>query len=174
MSCYLNEETNSIEGVLTFKRDELLYDIENYAYIEGQVMETANEHNRHMVQDVGEVGNVDRITRVLDLNVAKCREILYPFIKHDIHKPALDDTLKETEVYGMVLKLPRGFSQTTLNLLEKLIHEYLVCQSLADWLSITYPVKANIWLQKAEESESEIRARLTARLGRVRRRSHPF
>lgn len=174
MSCNLDEQSGMVEVVMRFKRDQLLYDISNYAYIEGHVMETESTHQQHMVQDVGEEGNVDRVTRVLDLNVAKCREMLYPFIKHEIHRQELDDTLKETPIYGMVLKVPQGFSQTTLNLLERLIHEYLVCKSVADWMSITNPKKAEAWALKAHEAESEIKTRLHARLGRVRRKIHPF
>lgn len=174
MSCYLDEQGGTVEAVLSFKRDQLLYDIANYAYIEGHVMETDNTHQRHTVQDVGEDGNVDRVTRVLDLNVAKCREMLYPLIKHEIHRHELDDMLKETPAYGMVLNLPHGFSQTTLNLLERLIHEYLVCKSVADWMSITNPAKAPTWETKAQDAESEIRTCLHARIARVRRRCHPF
>lgn len=174
MSCYLDEQNGTVEAVLIFKRAALLYDIENYAYIEGHIMEAGNIHQQHTVQDVGEEGNVDRITRVLDLSVAKCREMLYPFIKHEIHRPELDDSLKETPSYGMVLKVPQGFSQTTLNLLEVLIHEYLVCRSVADWMSITNPAKAQTWEVKAEKAESEIRSSLHARRSRVRRRCHPF
>lgn len=174
MSCYLEEENGSVNAVLIFKRNRLLYDIENYAYIEGHVMETDNHHQRHMVQDVGEEGNVDRVTRVLDLAVARCREMLYPYIRHEIHKPELDNDLKETPVYGMILKVPNDFSQTTLNLLERLIHEYLVCVSVADWLSITNPAKMEIWTVKAQEAESEVRTCLHARMGRIRRRCHPF
>ncbi len=174
MSCYLDEQNGTVEAVLSFKRDQLLYDIANYAYIEGHVMETENTHQQHTVQDVGEEGNVDRVTRVLDLNVAKCREMLYPFIKHEIHRHELDDTLKETPAYGMVLKVPQGFSQTTLNLLGRLIHEYLVCKSVADWMSITNPAKAQTWESKAEEAERGIRSSLHARRSRVRRRCHPF
>jgi hypothetical protein len=174
MSCFLNEQNGTVEAVLSFKRNQLLYDIANCAYIEGHVMETENTHRHHMVQDVAEEGNVDRVTRVLDLNVAKCREMLYPFIKHEIHRHELDDILKETPVYGMVLKVPQDFSQTTLNLLERLIHEFLVCKSLADWMSITNPDKAQTWDIKAQEAERGIRSGILSRLRRVRRRSHPF
>lgn len=174
MSCYLNEENGTLEAVLSFKREQLLYDIANYAYIDGHVLETENGHQRHTVQDVGEEGNVDRVTRVLDVCVARCREMLYPYIKHEIHRPELDDELKDTPVYGMVLTLPQGFSQTTLNLLERLIHEYLVCRSVADWMSITNPQKAETWAVKAQEAEGEIRTSLNTRIGRVRRRCHPF
>lgn len=174
MSCFLEKEQGRLIAVLGFKRDQLLYDIKNCAYIEGHIMETDNEHQRHTVQDVGEEGNVDRITRVLDLAVAQCREMLYPYIKHHIHRPELNDVLKEKSVYGMVLSVPHGFSQTTLNLLEQLIHEYLVAKAVADWMSITNPAKAETWAIKAREAEHEIRMSLHARIAKVRIRMHPF
>lgn len=52
---------------LLFKRSELLYDIKNYAYVEGDVMQVNTEHDRHQVQDIGETGNIDRVTKCLTL-----------------------------------------------------------------------------------------------------------
>lgn len=174
MSCLLEEKAGRLNAVLVFKRDQLLYDIKNYAYIEGSVIDTESSHNRHMVQDVGEEGNADRVTRVLNLTVSKCRELLYPYTKSDIIRSELDDTLREPPAYGIVLSLPLDFSQTTLHLLESLIHEYLVSKAVADWLSITNPARAQVWEAKAEDAESEIRMNLQARMGRTRRLPHPF
>lgn len=174
MSCFLEEENGTQVAVLLFKRDQLLYDVKNYAYIEGSVMDTESNHNRHMVQDVGEDGNVDRITRVFDLTVAKCKELLFPYTKHNIHHPVLDDKLREPGVYGIVLQVTMNFSQTTLTLLEKLVHEYLVCEAVADWMSITNPAKMEIWKSKAEDAVSEIRMNVNTRISRTRRRMHPF
>lgn len=174
MSCFLEEENGTQVAVLLFKRDQLLYDVKNYAYIEGSVMDTESKHNRHMVQDVGEEGNVDRVTRVFDLTVAKCKELLFPYTKHNIHHSVLDDKLREPGVYGIVLQVTMNFSQTTLALLEKLVHEYLVCEAVADWMSITNPAKMEIWKSKAEDAVSEIRMNVNTRISRTRRRMHPF
>ena len=175
MSCFLEEgESGRQNAVLIFKREQLLYDIGNYAYIEGSVMSEVSDHNRHMVQDAVQDGNVDRITRVLDLAMAKCRETLYAYTRHNIHRAELDDRRRETPTYGIVLSVPTDFSQTTLNLLEKLIHEHLVCEALADWMSLTNPAKAAIWKQKADDAIDEVRASLLTRMSRVRIRKHPF
>lgn len=174
MGCYSDEQNGTVEAVLIFSREQLLYDIKNYAYIEGHVLQTEDSHVRHTVQDVGEEGNVDRVTRVLDLSMAKCREILYPYVKHDIHRHVLDDKLKETPCYGIVLTLPTTFSQTTLNLLERLIHEYLVCRGVSDWMSITNPAKAETWTIKAQEAEQEIRTCTATRMKKVRIKPHLF
>lgn len=174
MSCFLEEDGGERVCVLTFKRTQLLYDIENYAYIEGSVLETESNHNRHMVQDVGQEGNVDRVTRVLDVTIAKCKEKLYPYTKHEVHKTVLKDKLHETPMFTIILRIRSETSQTTLNLLERLIHEYLVCTAVADWMSITNPEKEATWKEKAEDALSEMRVCLQARMGRVRRRQHPF
>lgn len=173
LTCYTDEKGN-IEAVLGFKREQLLYDIKNYAYIEGDVMSNDNLHAKHTVQDVGEEGNVDRITRVLDLTVAQCRELLYPFAKNEISKHELNDVLAEQPTYGIVLSLPDDFSQTTLNLLSKLIHEYIVCYAVADWMSIANPPKAATWALKAEDMETQIRIALHSRVKKVRRRLSVF
>lgn len=170
----MEEKDGRLNAVLGFKRDQLLYDIKNYAFIEGSVMDTESNHNRHTVQDVGEEGNVDRVTRVLNLTVCKCRELLYPYTKKEMHCTELNDNLREPPIYGIVLSVPLDFSQTTLYLLENLIHEYLVCKAVADWLSITNTAKAQVWEAKAEDAESEIRINLHNRIAKARRRMHPF
>lgn len=175
MSCFLQAEKGAKFAVLIFKRDQLMYDIKNYAYIEGSVMPKETEcHNRHMVQDVGEEGNEDRVGRVLDLCHAKAKELLYPYTKHEIHNSELNNILHKPKVYGIVMKVPGDFSQTTLILLERLIHEYFVCRVLQDWMSITNPGKADTWRLKAEEAIAEARSSLISRIGRVRRKLYPL
>lgn len=137
-------------------------------------METESNHNRHEVQDVGQAGNVNRVTRIMDLTVAQTRELLYPYTSNAITRPELDDTFKETPIYGIVLSVPDDFSQTTLNLLEQLVHELIVCKAMKDWLSITNPAKADTWAAKADDMEREIRVCLHSRTTSVRRRLLPF
>lgn len=66
MSCCIENEGAKLKVKLTFEREQLLYDIKNNAYVESHVMAPETEHAKHMVADVGEEGNVDRVTRVLD------------------------------------------------------------------------------------------------------------
>ncbi len=157
---------------LVFRREQLLYDMKNYSYVESHVMAAETEHGKHLVADVGEEGNVDRVTRVLDLGVSMCREMLYPWAKRDIDKTELDDTLKERTEYRIEMSVPGTLSQTTLTLIEKLVHEYLVCRGVADWMSITNAQKADTWLAKAVDAESEIRTTVHSRMKRTRIGQH--
>lgn len=142
--------------VIILNREQLLYDIKNYCYIEGDIMPEDTQHIRHTVQDVGDEGNVDRVTRILSLAHADVVERLYPFTQHEIHHPVVDDRLKEKPVYGIFLNVSETYSQTTLNLLGGLIHELMVCTAMADWMSITNPPKEETWKRKAEATLTRI------------------
>lgn len=167
------KRTKSI--TLTFDRKNLLYDIENYAYVEGDIMPTDNENTRHQVIDIGQDGNIDRVTRVLDLAYAECVEFMYPYTKIPCENEGWQDNgLRETSVYIIEILVDEDFSQTSINLISKLVHEYMVCRVLGDWLRITNPSNKSDWDGRADDIKEKIRIRLHARCGRVRRTQTPF
>lgn len=176
MTCCGNGKPRNKTAKLIFKRAELLYDAENYSFVEGDVMKTDDEHARHQVYDIGQSGNVDRVTRVLNLAHSECVEMLYPYTKEEIpdEMEALDDVLSCPEEYYIELTLPFGFSITTLKLLEHLIHEYLVCRILADWMSITNPDSQANWAEKFMSLRDKIQTTLMSRIGKTRRKLKPF
>lgn len=166
------------QAELVFYRSELLYDIQNLAYVEGDVMPTEDEHDRHQVQDIAEDGNVDRVNRIIGLAIDHCREMLYPYSRTDIDpEENRDDVLQVPLKYVIKLKLPDDFSKSTLDYLTKLIHEYLVYRVLTDWLSITdlkNPTAAANWSVKLQQMEDEVTSTLNARIHRVRLTQSPF
>ena len=181
---------------MTFKREELLYDIRNNAYVEGDVMQVKTEHDRHQVQDIGEDGNIDRVTRVLDLAHAECAEALFPYTKENMEQETemddtptyvepVDETLDEeftdeppdakpTGDYVIRLLVPDEYSKTTLRLIVRYIHEYMVCRVLSDWLSITNPPAAANWKAKQDDALEGMKEAVNFRIGRVRRTQTPF
>ena len=192
---------------MTFKREELLYDIRNNAYVEGDVMQAKTEHDRHQVQDIGEDGNIDRVTRVLDLAHAECEEALFPYTKENVEQESeMDDTptyieptadaedtmagteetlaeeeftddtqvVKPTGDYVIRLLVPDEYSKTTVRLIVRYIHEYMVCRVLSDWMSITNPPAAANWKEKQDEALEGMKEAVNFRTGRVRRTQTPF
>lgn len=149
---------------LNFARKELLYDIKNYAYIEGHVMGEENQHGQHVLVDIGEEGTVDRVTRVLNVVHAAAVELLFPFTKEPAMAEEVNDVLTEPENYVIDLTVPSTFSRTTVHLLARLVHEYMVYTVLYDWLGTAHPKAAENWLMKAKEAEQEI-GRLKNRRG---------
>lgn len=159
---------------LKFAREQLLYDIGNVAYVEGDVMEVQDEHQRHQVIDITEDGNIDRVTRKLDLAFAEAVEMLYPYAKLPAEDIVYENTLRESTSYEVAITVPIDFSQTTTRLIGQQMHEYMVCRVLADWLSITDKPAAQNWADKAAEAAETIRGNLNARCGRIVRTLRPF
>lgn len=174
--CCQYSEPKTKSAKLVFRRAELLYDVENYSFVEGDIMQEDDEHAKHQVIDIGQEGNVDRVTRVLNLAHSECVEMLYPYTKTEIpdEQEALDDVLASPEEYTIELTLPVSFSLSTLKLLKHLIHEYLVCRVLSDWLSITNPKSQANWEGKMNTLKTKIQTSLVSRSGKVRRKLKPF
>ena len=75
-------QTNDSKTVrLKFLRSELLYDIKNYAFVEADVMGEERQHGQHVLAEIGEEGNVDRVNRILAVVHAAAVEMLYPYTK---------------------------------------------------------------------------------------------
>lgn len=163
--------------LLKFLRSELLYDIKNISFVTGDVMPEENQHTRHMVQDIGEEGNVDRVTRTMDIAVAECTELLYPLTKGNVEQTTtLDDKLTETATYEIKGLVPDDFSQSTAVLLERYIHEYIISRVLSDWLLIADPAGQvyQTWLAKCEATKASIEECTSRRTGRARKSQTPF
>ena len=161
---------------LVFDRAELVYDAENYSFVEGDIMKTDDEHVRHQVFDIGQSGNIDRVTRVLNLAHTECVEMLFPYTKQELpdEAVALDNELAAPEAYGIEMRLPIGFSMTTVQLLKNLIHEYMVCRVVADWMSITNPSSRANWEEKFMTMKKKIQTCVMSRNGKVKRKLKPF
>lgn len=160
---------------LKFLRSELLYDIKNYAYIEGHVWDEAPVHAKHTLTEIGEEGNVDRVNRILAVVHDAAVEMLFPYTKREAQdEEVYCDRLTAPDEYVIEMSVPATMSSTTLRLLTKLIHEFMVARCIYDWLSITHPEAAENWLRKAATAEEEINSIKHTRTGALRRPSHPF
>lgn len=160
---------------LTFLRDNLLYDIQNYSFVEGDVMKGDNLMSKHYVQDICEEGNIDRVYRVIEIALSECEHILFAFVKERVEdNEGRDNNLADKDSYVINLSVPVDFSKSTLTYLSRLIHEYIVCRVLADWFSITYIESSAKWDLKLREVKEEIGKCLNGRVGRTRKKTRPF
>lgn len=182
MWCGRDKKKDAHEGRVPYRiklwRKALLYDIGNYAYVEAEVLPVDAENTRHQLADIVEGGNVDRVTRVLNLVYRECVEMLYPYCKRAVVEAkevrTIDDKLVEEECYVVDLMLPRDFSETTVEYLRELLHEFLVCRVLSDWISVVRAGSEANWLAKAEEVRSKMRSALMSRRTMQRRPLKPF
>lgn len=168
-------EASNKHVTINLLRKELLYDISNYSFVEGDIMDVDDEHKRHQTIDVCEDGNIDRVTRVLNLGHSEVVELLYPYTKRECaDSETRDNGLESRDVYLVDMYVPETFASSTIELLKNLIHEYLVCRVLADWMSITNPGSKNKWEEKMEDMRGKMRSCVNSRMVRLRRRLSPW
>ena len=151
---------------LRMKREQMLYDLKNYAYIQHDLMEEQQKsvsvngidinHARHLTADIADDGNIDRVNRQLMLWYMDAVETLYPYTKTEPVAEDVDDVLTEPDEYIVEMYIPTTVSRTTIMYLSNLVHEYIVYRVLADWLSITDPQSSANWQTKAEEAKMNI------------------
>ena len=159
---------------LKFLRKELLYDIKNYAFVEADVMGEEKQHAQHVLAEIGEDGNVDRVSRILAVVHSAVIEMLFPYTKAEPIAEEIDNCLHAPDEYVVELNVPNTMSRTTLRHLSRLIHEYMVYCVLADWLSITNPQAAANWSAKAEAIKKEIEEVKNLRRKAFTRATHPW
>ena len=166
-------------GVVTvrmrFKRKQLLYDIMNYAYLESHLMEDSGDvspHAAHLASEIGEDGNVDRVARILNVVMCGVTEMLYPYTKSEPVEEEMDDYLDAPDEYVIEMRVPAEMSRSTVRLLCRLIHEYLVYKVMLDWMLMMNPAAAGAWQVRADAAEREINSiKHLRRRGFVRRLS---
>lgn len=182
--CFVCGKDNDSHGnnqrvvVLKFYRENLDYSIGNMAYVESHVMGDESECRKHMVADILEPGNRDRVTRLLEVIYSGVVEMLYPYTKTTHDDDEITDDLWNPSEYRIEMRVPKTFSTTTLRLLNNLIHEYMVYRVLHDWLTVTGEPNSNAaqhWLEKAAEAEKEIeRVKNNRTTGSLRRPMSPW
>lgn len=146
-------------ATITMYREELLYDIKNSAYITGDILDRDEaEHIRHLIMDIGEDGNVDRVTRLLDNAFDECVFALLKNTNTEMEDGySTDDRFAEADKYVMKLVLPDKTSKYTIDYLTKQIHEYMVRYTLAQYLGIVAINMRKQWEADLEEIKSNIK-----------------
>ncbi len=148
---------------LVMLKDQLMYDIKNVAFVQGDTMNREAEHVRHQVQDVGEDGNVDWVARQLDLAHGMILNLLQKLTPQSVHSTMDDDEMDyDQEDYHYSLLLPAYMKQVKVKYLKELIHNLMVAWVLQEWMSITHSEDYEMWAVKAASLEKQLKDTIDA------------
>lgn len=166
-------------------KDELVYDIKNtaFAFADSVQTDSADPHALHNVFDIAEDGNRDKLARILDSAVEDCREMLFRYTKVEMTGGGFDSNeweecvgapCNDEDAYYLAMRMPMGFSKTSVHTMTVYIHDYIVNQALYEWLMVVYPSGADRFWALAEEKRKKIKEASNRTSGRSRIRLHPF
>ena len=173
----MEKEGTSRMSVITLHRSEIIYDIEQEAWAEGENIPEEFRKSKHLVQDIVEDGQADRATRIMNLAYSECVEMLYPYTKRTFSGEdyTKENTLRIANEYVFQLEnLPAAVSTTSIDILGGLLHEYIVSRVLQDRLTTTKKESAAEWQIKIDEIKRKVNSVLCRRIRPVRRRLSPF
>lgn len=162
---------------ITLYQSQILYDIANICYIESKCVNSDDGAAPlpHLISDVCQDGNIDHISRIVGDMHAHAEELLFPLTRRSAGSSAFDNMPSDPDTYVTRLHSQHPLSETTLILLSRLLHQYIVYRSVAEWLSFSHPSASAKWQEKAALIASEIRSSVTPACAGTRiRRSSPF
>lgn len=172
----MENKENLKRATIVTKRKELLHDIGQECYTEGDMLGNDLLHAKHLTQDVLQPGMVERVMRTLCLAHDECVELLGAYAKTEIEADTtIDDRLTEPEEWRIELEgLPATMSGTSVRMLGKLVHEYMVCRVMQDRLTVTKSSGAADWLERLVAVKAQMKGVLCRRTKPVRRKLSPW
>lgn len=161
--------------LLEFKREALLYDLKNLGYIITDSAAKQTPEDKHNLADIGEDGNVDRVTRMMDLAHANVMQFLAKYVEKKLDEDTYGhDVLLDVDSYFVLLNILASIPGSAIGSLRTFIHEYIIAFTMEDWVSIVSPELQPIWAAKVAALEEKIKTCLSIYYRGMRIKQHPF
>lgn len=155
---------------LMFLESEIKDDVQRNAVTQGRVAQkVARDTNKSVApfvafQEVGEMDNWEWSRRVISMAINEIESVLYLISKHRITNHRSRDNQKErasntdgTAEWGAEFFVPDTFSDTSVDKLLHVSHDYIVCRILWEWANMTYPDFADFWEKKMKADLEELK-----------------
>lgn len=163
-----------MDRIISIPLRDILYDVENFSFVEGDMMPdqtAADAHAAHLVFDIARDGNQDLSRRSLRLAHLEVVDALYPYAARPVEE---DPPLEPPGCVEFTLRLPPGSADHTPELVRELARQYIAARMLRDWMLVVKPDAASRWQLRIDELSQQLRAAVSSRLRPVRRRLSPF
>lgn len=172
--CSRLQSSANVSVTITIKRSELIADLRSLAYAEAD-KESDESHAKHLLMDLCEDGYVERVTRIFNLAAAELNEKMYPYTKKPLREETKSDSnYAEPNEYVFNLQVPTMMSESTVEYVTLLIHEYITARSMEDAMMRLYEQYAPKWHTTAENVVKNITATINKRCRVMRRRQSVF
>lgn len=156
----------------------MVYDVANAAWLQAEALrDSAPEsvHIAHSIRDIAQSGNRDVLSDALSGAYLSAREKLFPYTRESVPENVYHEYKAQQGYFKFHLLLPEGFSLTTAELVESLVHDYMVYYALrAYYLTLGFTSGAEIAGVVAAEASSRLQTALMSRTRRMRRPLKPF
>ena len=138
---------------------ELVYDIQNKAYLTGQAREAEGKKNYEAASNMqasDDEENSYQIRRSLANAFSSLKSLLGEYLSED-------KSTSNNGVLELAFELPSNYNNSSADALGNGIHAYLVDMALGDWFAITNPEDAASYVQHSAISLENVKRALYKR-----------
>ena len=148
----------AISTTITLSKDNILYDIENTAYVVGLNRSTGvNFEQVSNIQNTGEGGDRDMMLRSIETAFNEIKRNVNRFIIDTaIAVTSTNDLTDEATAFSLVLTMPGNFNKASIDSIKSASHEYIVAHALIDWFTAVKPDEVPIYIQKKADASINI------------------
>ena len=137
---------------ITLQKDELLYDIENIAYVVGLNRSTGTNFEQvSNIQNTGEGGDRDMMLRSIETAFNEIKRNVNRFIV-ETKASSTNDLITLATDFSLSLTMPGNFNQASVDSIKSASHDYIVAHALIDWFSAVKPDEVAIYAQKKADA----------------------
>ena len=148
----------AIATTITLSKDNILYDIENAAYVVGLNRSTGvNFEQVSNIQNTGEGGDRDMMLRSIETAFNEIKRNVNRFIIDTaIAASSTNELTDETSAFSLTLTMPGNFNKASVDSIKSASHEYIVAHALIDWFTAVKPDEVPIYIQKKADASINI------------------
>ena len=137
---------------ITLQKDELLYDIENIAYVVGLNRSTGTNFEQvSNIQNTGEGGDRDMMLRSIETAFNEIKRNVNRFIE-ETKASSTNELITLSSDFSLSLTMPGNFNQASVDSIKSASHDYIVAHALIDWFSAVKPDEVAIYVQKKADA----------------------
>lgn len=147
---------------------ELVYDIQNKAYLTGQAREAEGKKGYEAASNMqasDDTENSYQIRRSLANAFAALKSLLGEYLSEDksTSNNIINKEIDQDGVLTLAFELPSNYNNASADSLGNGIHSYLVDMALGDWFSITNKEDADTYIQHSAVSLENVKCALYKR-----------
>jgi hypothetical protein len=147
---------------------ELVYDIQNKAYLTGQAREAEGKKNYEAASNMqasDDEENSYQIRRSLANAFSSLKSLLGEYLSEDksTSNNLIAKEIDDNGVLELAFELPSNYNNSSTDALGNGIHAYLVDMALGDWFAITNPEDAASYVQHSAISLENVKRALYKR-----------
>lgn len=147
---------------------ELVYDIQNKAYLTGQAREAEGKKNYEAASNMqasDDEENSYQIRRSLANAFSSLKSLLGEYLSEDksTSNNLIAKEIDDNGVLELAFELPSNYNNASADALGNGIHAYLVDMALGDWFAITNPEDAASYVQHSAISLENVKRALYKR-----------